>query len=89
MIGYVYAKEEGVYVKADASIQVTKIQLGLVRVAQQGDVGAGYLVPAWIFYGVIDVDDRIYKDGYGYDGYESILTINAIDGSVIDLSKGY
>ena len=89
MIGYVYAKEEGAYVKADASIKVTRIQLGLVRVAQQGDVDAGYLVPAWIFYGVIDVDDRMYKDGYGYDGYESVLTINAIDGSVIDLSKGY
>lgn len=89
MVGYVYAKGESTYVKPEASIQVTQIRLGLVRVAQQGDITAAYLVPAWIFYGVIDVDDRMYENGYGYDGYESILTINAVDGNVIDLSKGY
>ena len=49
MVGYVYAKGESTYVKPEASIQVTQIRLGLVRVAQQGDITAAYLVPAWIF----------------------------------------
>ena len=39
--------------------------------------------------GIMNVDDRLAPDGIGYDGYESVLIVNAIDGSIIDMEKGY
>lgn len=68
------------------TINITKIRLGLVRVTEKDNNQYGILVPAWDFFGTYDEGN-----GYpiGYDGYESLLTINAIDGSIIDRSIGY
>ena len=67
-------------------ITITDIRLGLARVATPGATDAGTLVPAWDFFGT-------YADGYGkvygYDGYLSLLTVNAMDGSVISRIQGY
>lgn len=69
-----------------ASINITGIRLGLVRVTEQNNNAYGLLVPAWDFFGVYDTGN-----GYpiGYDGFESLLTINAVDGSIIDRQAGY
>ncbi|HML69603.1 MAG TPA: DUF6034 family protein [Clostridia bacterium] len=80
----------GDYIGDDASknisINITQIQLGLARVTEQDNNAYGLLVPVWDFFGT-------YDEGIGYpiglDGYESLLTINAVDGSIIDRSKGY
>ncbi len=80
----------GDYIGDDASksisINITKIRLGLVRVTEKDNNQYGILVPAWDFFGTYDEGN-----GYpiGYDGYESLLTINAVDGSIIDRSIGY
>ena len=80
-------------------ITIDTMQLGLVRVREKdGDGLTGLLVPAWIFYG----NNRIIsEDGftrYDYsDGSASswnkepfpMLVINAVDGTIIDLSNGY
>ena len=80
-------------------ITIDTMQLGLVRVREKdGDSLTGLLVPAWIFYG----NNRIIaEDGftrYDYsDGSASswnkepfpMLVINAVDGTIIDLSNGY
>ncbi len=69
-----------------ASINITGIRLGLARVTEQNNNAYGLLVPAWDFFGVYDTGN-----GYpiGYDGFESLLTINAVDGSIIDRQIGY
>lgn len=80
----------GDYIGDDASknitINITQIRLGLARVTEQDNNAYGLLVPVWDFFGS-------YDEGIGYpiglDGYESLLTINAVDGSIIDRSKGY
>lgn len=68
------------------TINITQIRLGLARVTEQDNNAYGLLVPAWDFFGVYDTGN-----GYpiGYDGYESLLTINAVDGSIIDRQTGY
>lgn len=69
-----------------ASINITSIRLGLTRVTEQNNNAYGLLVPTWDFFGVYDTGN-----GYpiGYDGFESLLTINAVDGSIIDRQVGY
>ncbi len=69
-----------------ASINITGIRLGLARVTEQNNNAYGLLVPTWDFFGVYDTGN-----GYpiGYDGFESLLTINAVDGSIIDRTTGY
>ncbi len=79
-------------------IIISRIELGLVRVAQKNS--AGYmLIPAWDFFGyTVDKYDKQQSGGYQLnenneyvdDSYgTSFLTINAIDGSVIDRNLGY
>ncbi len=80
-------------------IAVDAIQLCLMRVREQNSEGAdGLLIPAWVFYGN---NKAIYADGMvGYNKFGGsgsvipkepipLLVINAIDGSIIDLSRGY
>lgn len=67
---------------------VEQVVLSLRRIADPGGVESGLLVPVWDIYG---------KSWVTYPGEPkmpgnndiSLLTINAIDGTIIDLSKGY
>lgn len=77
-------------------ITIDGVQLGLVRIKQQNAEGtaAGLYVPVWAFYGTVK-----NTDSEGYVGYDSgcdfhdapyiVLAVNAINGSIIDLQKGY
>lgn len=86
--------------QAQMEVKVDDIQLCLLRVREQnGEETNGLLVPAWVFYGhnILQIagDDNIVYDGIGGGGTKwpqapiVLLAINAVDGSVIDLSKGY
>lgn len=86
MIELKFAKTESSTIKKDATIQVTEIRLGLTRVQEKGDLEQGYLVPSWTFFGVYDMDAR---GAQGYDGTDPLLTVNALDGTIIDLNVGY
>jgi hypothetical protein len=55
-------------------------------VQEKGDLEQGYLVPSWTFFGVYDMDAR---GAQGYDGTDPLLTVNALDGTIIDLNVGY
>ena len=91
-LGLVYADTLNRVEKKDASIRITEIRLGLTRVLEQNADEQAYLVPSWTFFGVKQFYDNKYISGWegeGYDGTTAILTINAIDGSVIDRNKGY
>ncbi|HML69600.1 MAG TPA: DUF6034 family protein [Clostridia bacterium] len=68
-------------------IDVTKITLGLMRVVEKDNYETAVIVPVWDFFGTEARQDSTTVSGM--DGYESLLTISAIDGSVIDRSLGY
>lgn len=70
-------------------IIVEKITLGLCRIFEKGNSNYGLLVPAWSFMGTLTESSASSNFTYGSDGYHCLLTINAIDGSIIDRSKGY
>lgn len=68
------------------TIDIDKMELGLVRLVSKDNANEGLLVPAWVFYG-----KKIYKGSAGgiLPDEEPQIVINAIDGSVIDVTKGY
>jgi len=79
-------------------VNVEDVQLCLVRVREEGGDISGLLVPAWVFYGHnVGIDAEGNKNYDHYNGSVStwpkapiaLLTINAIDGTIIDLAKGY
>ncbi|NLB42889.1 MAG: hypothetical protein GX815_11660, partial [Clostridiales bacterium] len=67
----------------------------LMRVTEQ-DVGdSGLVIPVWDFFGTLTLKSKPGQPNLaeGDDGgrytYTSFLTINAIDGSIIDRELGY
>lgn len=74
-------------------VNVSKAELGYMRLYDPGaDSRHGLLVPVWDFFGTCDYH-RIYEgeanDYSVADPRQSILTINAADGTVIDRGLGY
>ena len=70
-------------------IDISSIQLGLMRGTNSEERDAGVLIPVWDFFGSITAlpdDGEPYLFGRADD---SLLTINAIDGSIIDRGLGY
>lgn len=68
-------------------VTIDDIQLSLLRVRENNAQGrSGFYVPAWVFYGKEYMDD--FPSVVGVDKH-IVLAINAVDGSVIDLAKGY
>jgi len=81
------AKEEN-----SMTIHVSDIGLKLHRIKQENSDTEGLLVPVWCFYGARQVDEAIENEGMAADwerGYMPLLIVNAVDGSIIDLEKGY
>jgi hypothetical protein len=79
-------------------VNVDDIQLCLLRTREQsGDETKGLLVPAWVFYGhnIVQGDNDISYDsiGGGANAWPEapivLLAVNAVDGSIIDIAKGY
>lgn len=56
------------------TIEIKRIELGLVRILEPNTMDTGAVVPVWDFYG---------------ESGETYLTVNAIDGSTIDRKVGY
>jgi|AGTN01.2.fsa_nt_gi Antirepressor regulating drug resistance, predicted signal transduction N-terminal membrane component len=80
------AIDNGKVVSNEVIIQ--KITLGLMQLPIK-DENKSELVPVWDFFGYYQT---AYESGAKvtyYKNGESLLTINAVDGSIIDRSKGY
>jgi len=83
---YAWIDESGDIVSAVVNISV--IQFGLARITEPNVRDQGLLVPVWDFFGSISItNDK--GDVHLFTKYDSLLTINAIDGSTIDRSLGY
>lgn len=67
------------------TIDIDRVVLGYTRISEADSYDTGLLIPVWDFKGT--VQDQYYgKTGMKYG---SVLTINAIDGSIVDRSLGY
>lgn len=68
---------------------ITSIRLGLVAIRETGEK-TGLLVPAWDFLGYEELTSAAGKlTSIRADECQSFLTINAIDGSIINRREGY
>ncbi len=71
-------------------LKITAITLGYIRVQRADYPGQYMAIPVWDFYGYnINAEKEYEGTSRGPSNYSSLLTINAIDGSVIDRSLGY
>ena len=80
------------YKEYDGDMNIEEARLGLARITAQNDLKSGLLIPVWDFFGTVTTH---YEEGGQSRSYTirdtgiSWLTINAIDGTVIDRSLGY
>ena len=72
-------------------IRVNQIEQELVRINIPDNEKEFYLVPAWNFYGTINGQEAEREGGEGgITAFESpLLTLNAVDGTVINTDLGY
>lgn len=68
-------------------LEISRISFGMMRIQNEGDEQNYTLIPVWDVYGYIFVSDhdRVYESAHR----NSLLTINAMDGSIISRSTGY
>lgn len=69
--------------EGSVTIEIDRVILGYARISEADSYDTGLIVPVWDFKGK-------KTDSYGRAAtYGSVITINAIDGSVIDRELGY
>lgn len=75
---------------AEIYFEINEVRLGYMRVREKGNTEEGTMIPVWDFFGSETV---VYGDSEEMNvkagPYESLLTINAMDGTVIDRAYGY
>ena len=86
MLPLVYAHWEAN--EAFYTVSVERITLGYMRVLDRNNPEQVLIVPVWDFFGHVDKDDGTTVSKYDEAG-ATLLTLNAIDGTVIDRSYGY
>ena len=69
--------------KSSVTIKIDRVILGYARISEANSYDTGLLVPVWDFKGT--VTDSLG----GNTSYGSVMTINAIDGTIIDRTLGY
>lgn len=74
------------YIDGAMQIDIDSVKLGLMRVTNPNRRDSGLLIPVWDFFGTMTLTTE--KKQWS-NPRESLLTINAIDGSVIDRGLGY
>lgn len=79
---------EGTQMKID--FQIDQVRLGYMRVREDGNAGEGTMIPVWDFIGTRRVT---YEGGEAaYDkgsAFQSWITVNALDGTIISRELGY
>jgi len=72
-------------------MDVTEARLGLMRITEKNVGDSGLLIPVWDFFGTLTTkgDGPAAGGDGGFHTFASFITINAIDGSIIDRELGY
>ena len=74
---------DGTRDKSYWTYHIQTVRLGLVNIPEKNSEN-GLLVPAWTFLGYIHYESPYENDDVGTNGLKPFLTINAVDGSIID-----
>lgn len=85
-------KYEDFFGDLDVEIEfnINEVQLGYMRIMEKGNPAEGIMVPVWDFFGSETLKYEGMGETYTEDGpYASWLTINAMDGTIIDRALGY
>ena len=77
-----YEEELAKYLSAE--ITITEIRLGLGGVSAYNSPGEYMLIPVWSFYGTYDIEKKDDGSHSHEDMFMPLVSINAVDGSVID-----
>ena len=73
-----------------ANIQITRIEFGMMRIIKNQSIDEGLMVPVWAFYGEESfASPTAEKQSKPTRQPIRLLTINAIDGTIIDRLTGY
>ena len=73
-----------------ANIQITQIEFGMMRIIKNQSIDEGLMVPVWAFYGEESfVSPTTEKQSKPSKQPRRLITINAIDGTIIDRLTGY
>ena len=70
------------------TVHITDVVLGMTRIAVEGEDNIYMFVPAWDFFGYYEYsgsEDQFISERNAY----TMLTLNAIDGSIIDRGAEY
>jgi len=70
-----------------AKVHITEAEMGLARIRVKDHLDEYRLVPVWVFRGSVDYESSV--GSYKEDTSRVLVTVNAIDGSIIDPVKGY
>lgn len=92
MCSVVYEPQTTVYEnEIHIDLDVEHVELNLIRIRERNADGKiGLYVPAWLFYGKEVMQYNSYHEPDFSKPFTSLLfAINAVDGSIIDISKGY
>jgi len=86
----VFPVNEWMAENGSATIQVKQVKLGLSRVTERDVRGEGLLIPVWDFIGdvVMTYDNGGQSQQMKLDDW-NLLTVNAVNGDVIDRTLGY
>lgn len=68
-----------------ADVKIAIIRFGYARITEQNRGGSALLVPAWDFFGIVIGGNGAASD----DPEQSLLTVNAVDGSIVERERGY
>lgn len=86
--------------EVSAKVTVSDVRLGFMRVRSSGEDKTGLMTPVWIFYGDYTRTTHYTKNaeelGFELNDFSFtepapwiLLAVNAVDGSVIDITAGY
>lgn len=72
-------------------VNVTEIKLNYIRISEKDSYDTGYAVPVWGFYGTRSPINELgeHMEAVSGFGQDLLMSINAIDGSVIVPGAGY
>lgn len=70
-------------------VEVYRVSLELMRISEQDSVEKGLLVPVWNFYATESKEVETCMEAIGYDYPWAVMSINAVDGSIISDTEGF
>lgn len=74
-------------------VNVNQVNLALMRVRDSGGERTGLMTPTWVFYGSVTEYHTYIEEWEDWEDASSapwiVLAVNAVDGSVIDVTEGY